>query len=80
VTASVQVDLPATIDGAAYMIRTDGDSLVLDHPDPSIDGRVQPVLPSRVDSLDGAWESGEQTTVRVTGGQGNVTVTLEGSS
>ncbi|WP_324756641.1 DUF7266 family protein [Haloarcula sp. GH36] len=80
VAASVRVDLPATIDGTAYTIRTDGDSLVLDHPDPSIDGRVQPVLPSRVDSLDGAWESGEQTTVRVAGGRGNVTVTLEGDS
>lgn len=79
VTASVRVDLPATIDGAAYTIRTDGNALVLDHPDPSIDGRVQPVLPDRVDTFDGSWESGERTVVRVTGRRGNVTVTLEGS-
>jgi len=79
VAAVVQVDLPATIDGAAYTVRTDGGSLVLDHPNPSIGGRVQPVLPSRVDSLNGSWESGERTVVRVSGGRGNVVVTLEGS-
>jgi hypothetical protein len=77
VTASVRVDLPATIDGAAYTIRTDGGALVLDHPNPAIDGRIRPVLPDRVDTLDGSWESGDRTVVRVTGGRGNVTVMLE---
>ncbi|MFC6975489.1 hypothetical protein ACFQL1_13855 [Halomicroarcula sp. GCM10025709] len=79
VTAGVRVDLPATIDGTAYTIRTDGGALVLDHPDPSIGGRVRPVLPPRVSSFDGTWESGERTVVTVDGGRGNVTVTLEGS-
>jgi hypothetical protein len=77
VSTTVRVTLPDTIDGTGYSIRADGDALVLDHPDPDIGGRSQPVLPDRVDTLDGKWQSGSPTVVTVSGAQGSVTVTLE---
>ncbi|RLM97274.1 hypothetical protein [Haloarcula sp. Atlit-7R] len=77
VSATVRVSLPETIDGAGYSIRTDGDALVLDHPNPEIGGRAQPVLPDRVDTLEGEWQAGSPTVVVVSGTTGSVTVTLE---
>lgn len=76
-SARYRVDLPATIDGTAYEIRTDGRDLVLVHPDPAVGGRARPVLPDRVDTLTGTWESGAETVVRVTGQPGELTVELE---
>ena len=35
------VDLPSSIAGEGYEIRTDGRWLVLDHPDPAVGGRVR---------------------------------------
>jgi len=78
VSATVRVDLPPTIDGAAYEIRVEDASLVLDHPDPQIDGQTRPVLPDRVDSITGQWRSGQETVVTVTGVDGDVDVKLEG--
>lgn len=77
VSMSVRVSIPDTIDGTGYSITTDGDALVLDHPDPDIGGRTQPVLPDRVTTLDGTWQSGSPTVVTVSGNTGNVTMTLE---
>ncbi|WP_276270831.1 DUF7266 family protein [Haloarcula litorea] len=80
VRATSRVDLPATIEGAAYEIRADGDALVLVHPDPDVGGRARPVFPSRVRSLTGTWESGGRTVVAVTGNGSRVTVRLEETS
>jgi hypothetical protein len=77
VSATVRVSLPATIDGAGYSIRTDGDDLVLDHPDSEIGGRTRPMLPDRVDTFEGEWQSGGPTVVVVSGTRGRVTVRLE---
>jgi len=76
--ATRRVELPATIGGAAYEIRVEGESLVLDHPDEDIEGQSRPVLPDRVTTLTGEWHSGETTVVTVTGTRGNLTVRLEG--
>ncbi|MFC7249635.1 hypothetical protein ACFQJ5_07270 [Halomicroarcula sp. GCM10025324] len=76
-SARYRVDLPSTIGGAAYEIRTDGRTLVLVHPDPAVGGRTRPVLPDRVDALTGTWESGAETVVTVTGPPGELTVELE---
>ncbi|MFC7019928.1 MULTISPECIES: DUF7266 family protein [Haloarcula] len=76
-SARYRVDLPATIGGAAYAIRTDGRDLVLVHPDPAVGGRTRPVLPDRVDALAGTWESGAETVVIVDGPPGELTVELE---
>ncbi|MFB6224364.1 MAG: hypothetical protein ABEH86_11915 [Haloarcula sp.] len=77
VLTTARVSIPSTIDGTGYSIRTDGDALVLSHPDPSIGGRTQPVLPERVNSLKGEWQSGSPAVVTVSGTRGNVTVVLE---
>ncbi|KAA9396742.1 hypothetical protein Har1130_02715 [Haloarcula sp. CBA1130] len=77
VSATVRLSLPATIDGTGYTIRTDGEALVLDHPDPEIGGRTQPLFPERVDTFEGEWQSGSPTVIVVSGTRGSVTVTLE---
>jgi FlaG/FlaF family flagellin (archaellin) len=65
VTVEHRVDLPSTIRGANYEIRTDGRALVLDHPRASVGGRSRLVLPPQVTSVSGSWESGEATIVVV---------------
>lgn len=79
VTASRRVSLPATIDGATYEIRAEGGRVVLDHPDPDIGGQARPVLPTRVETLTGAWQSGGEMIIRVSGTRGELTIRLEGS-
>lgn len=74
--ATRRVELPATIGGAAYRIRTDGETLVLDHPDGDIGGRTRPVVPERVATLTGEWTSGDALVITVTGTRGNLTVRL----
>lgn len=72
----LRVDLPATIAGSAYRLRTDGETIVLDHP-ADVTARSRLALPDRVVSVEGTWESGEDTVVRVrTVGEG-LAVTLE---
>lgn len=60
-----EVELPATIAGAAYRVRADGDRLVLEHPDPAVGASAPLVLPDRVASVEGTWESGGTAHVRV---------------
>lgn len=79
VAASRRVSLPATIDGATYEIRADGGRIVLDHPDPDIGGQTRPVLPARVDTLTGTWQSSGEMVITVSGSRGDLTVRLEGS-
>jgi len=76
-TATRRVDLPATIDGAAYEIRADDDRLVLTHPDGQISETTRPVLPDRVTRITGTWQSGAETVVTVSGTRSNLTVRLE---
>lgn len=75
--ANRRVDIPATIDGAAYRIRANGTHLLLDHPDAEVGGTARPVLPDRVRNVTGTWNSGAETVVSVTGSRGNLTVRLE---
>lgn len=74
--ATRRVELPATIDGATYRIRADGEALVLDHPDGDIGGRTRPVVPQRVGTLTGEWTSGGPLVITVTGNSTNLTVRL----
>jgi len=75
-TVERRVELPATIAGTGYDIRVDGRRLVLDHPDPSVEGSVRLVLGPRVDRVTGEWESGAETVVRVSDGSSGLVVTL----
>ena len=71
-----EVEVPGQIGGTGYRIRTDGRELVLDHPDPAVAARVRLALPDRVDRVEGQWDSGGETVVRVTGDAGGLVVTL----
>lgn len=62
-----RVDLPVSIRGAGYRVVATGGSLVVEHPSPEIDARTRLALPARVASVSGAWESGEEAVVLVTG-------------
>lgn len=76
VQATRTVDLPATIEGAGYTVAIDGRSLVLEHPEDAIGGSARLALPERVASIDGAWQSGAETVVRVERGSGGLAVRL----
>lgn len=75
--ATRRVELPASIDGAAYRIRANGTHLLLVHPDDAVGGQALPVLPTRVAAVTGEWASGAEAVVTVTGPRGNLTVRLE---
>jgi hypothetical protein len=78
-TADVRVcvELPSSIRGAAYTLVLRDDSLVLDHPDERLDGRIVVGLPPGVRTVESRWESGSPLIVRVTDHGANRTVRLE---
>jgi hypothetical protein len=78
VEGRTRVDLPATIRGDAYEIRVDGETLVLDHPDPGVGGRSRLALPDHVTRVEGRWESGDRTVVVVRRVDDGLVVRLEG--
>ncbi|MFB6151143.1 MAG: hypothetical protein ABEJ40_04990 [Haloarculaceae archaeon] len=76
VTVRRAVDLPAHIAGHGYAVEVDGRSLVLDHPDPAVGGRVRLVLPAHVDRVEGRWQSAGQPVVVVRGDEDGAVVEL----
>jgi hypothetical protein len=70
------VSLPDTIGRSAYRIRAVDGTLVLDHPDPDVGGRIRLALPDRVVAVDGSWESGNDAHVRVRGDGDGIRVAL----
>ena len=76
VSARRSVDLPGRIRGEDYVIRVEGDSLVLDHPRAGVGGQVPLVLPPRVDAVTGTWHSERAERVVVRGNESAVTVEL----
>jgi len=77
VDVRTRVTLPVSVRGANYEIRTDGESLVFDHPSDALDKRVRLALPTHVLRVEGRWQSGARTYVRVTSEPGGVVVRLE---
>ncbi|MFB6308786.1 MAG: hypothetical protein ABEH35_05595 [Haloarculaceae archaeon] len=65
VRSRTRVELPATIRGTGYALVVDGRSLVLDHPDAAVGGRIRLALPDHVAVVTGRWQSGAETTVVV---------------
>ncbi|WP_459191972.1 DUF7266 family protein [Halosimplex sp. J119] len=65
VSVRTAIDLPNSIAGASYVLRIDGQTLVLDHPTESLSGRLRLSVPSRVDRIEGRSESGAQTIVAI---------------
>lgn len=70
------VDIPARVRGQAYTVRAENETLVLDHPDPSIGGRSRLSLSDRVVAVEGAWNSTERTVVVVRSTADGVVVRL----
>lgn len=70
------VDLPRSIRGENYGIAVENRTLVLDHPSPAVDARARLALPDRVNSVDGAWRSSDDTVVLVTDGADGLHVEL----
>lgn len=77
-TVRTRADLPATIRGEHYRIVVRNRTLVLDHPDDSLDARTRLSLPPTVNVRDATWHSGDQFVVRVTGPPANRTLDLRG--
>lgn len=75
-TATVHVELPATIRGATYEIQAAGDALELVHPHPKIGRRVRLAIPHRVVSVTGTWRSTEtfQVSAQATGSDVSITI------
>ncbi|WP_338741155.1 DUF7266 family protein [Haloplanus salilacus] len=70
------VSLPDTIGRSTYRIRAVNRTLVLDHPDADLGGRVRLALPDRVISVEGSWESDDPARIRVRGGNDRIRVIL----
>jgi len=71
-----RIDLPTSIRGAGYRVVAVNRSLVLRHPSPAIDARTRLALPERVETVSGAWESGEEAVVAVSGPADQLSVRL----
>lgn len=76
-TVRHRVSLPKTIRGTPYVVRAENRTLVLDHPNPGVSGRVRLVLPAAVERVQGAWQSDRPAILVVRRTNGSVVVTLE---
>jgi hypothetical protein len=54
-----------------------GTQLHLEHPNPAVRTSVPLVVPDRVDSISGTWNSGEDAEVHLTSTEAGIEVTLE---
>lgn len=75
-TVRLDVDLPGTIAGSGYTIRSNDEELVLDHPDPTVSSRTPLVVPDRVVSVTGAWQGGDDAAIRIVAVEGGLEVEL----
>jgi hypothetical protein len=74
--ARSRVDLPRTIAGQGYRVRTDGRALVLDHPDDALAARSRLALPTHVVRVEGSWSSRQPSVVSVDRDAGGFVVRL----
>lgn len=77
VHSETQVALPETIRGEPYTLRVSNRTLVLDHSDPAVSGRLALALPDRVTTVSGSVASGDDLLVVVDGDRSGVRVSLE---
>lgn len=76
VDVRVRADIPETIRGEGYSVRTDGRTLVLDHPHGGVGDRARLALPGRVVSVAGEWHSRRDAWVVVEDRPGGLAVRL----
>lgn len=72
-----RVELPRTIRGEPYHVRTEGRTLVLDHPDPAVRTNATLALPSSVARVEGSWSSTAEAFVVVERTDAGLVVRLE---
>ncbi|WP_276300188.1 DUF7266 family protein [Halorussus lipolyticus] len=77
VRVRAEVSLPRTIRGETYAIRTENRTLVLDHPEDRVGGRVTLALPETVESVAGEWSSRDPAVVAVRNSEEGLEVRLE---
>lgn len=75
-TVRTKADLPTTIRGERYRLVLENGTLVLDHPDDSLDARTRLSLPPNLTIQNGTWRSGGAFVVRVTGQPANRSLEL----
>lgn len=73
----VGVELPPTVANEAYRIRAGRDVLVFEHPNPEVSTAVPLVVPDRVSTVTGTWESGGDNRIRVEAADDEIEVYLE---
>lgn len=76
VRRTVRLDPPETLRGAGYYLRVRNRTLVLDHPDPAVGGRMRLVLPEDA-VVSGTASSRDDPAVRVSANVTGATVRLE---
>lgn len=72
-----RVELPRTIRGEPYHVRTDGRTLVLDHPDPNVGVETTLAVPAAVVQVEGSWSSTAEAFVVVERTDAGLVVRLE---
>ncbi len=77
VDGQVRTDLPVAIRDTRYALVLHDETLVLDHPDDRLDARTNLSVPSRVDTVESSWKSGNTFVVTVSDDGTNQTVQLE---
>lgn len=77
VHSETRADLPRTIHGEQYRVSVTNRTLVLEHPDEAVSGRLPLALPGHVANVSGTWASSDDLLVVVDGGASGVDVRLE---
>ncbi len=78
VDTRVRADLPPSIRDTGYRLVLENGTLRFDHPDSALEARTELQLPSRVDTVESTWESGDTLVVVVSSEGTNRTVELTG--
>lgn len=78
-TATVELQLPATIRGATYEIHAVGRALELQHPHPGIGRSVPLAIPEHVVSVTGTWRSTEPFHATAQSSGGKITISIGGT-
>lgn len=74
--ARTRIDLPPTIAGETYHLEIVERTLMVSHPNPNIGAAVPIVVPDRVVTIEGAWQSGGQLTIIVRSTEDGLVVRL----
>ncbi len=77
VDVRLRVSLPETIRGHEYVIRANGTTLALDHPDDRLNSSVRLTVPSRVATVRGNWSSREPAIIAVHSGPDGLIIELQ---